>query len=178
MIVLETERLLFRDHKPGDLEPFCALQADAAFRRYVGGKPRTREASEEKFRSVFLPPVVDRKGLWAAVFKPEWRYIGYCGVYPHSGPTGPVPGEGVLAFYLDKEYWGRGLATEAGRAFVDFGFATLKLSRIVATVDVENGASIRIVQKLGFRWCGMERHGSRSINEYELVSPVRRGPAP
>lgn len=42
MIVLETERLLFRDHGPEDLERFCAMEADPEVRRFVNGRPRTR----------------------------------------------------------------------------------------------------------------------------------------
>ena len=100
MVVLQTARLLFRDHELEDLEPFCAMEADPEFRRFVGGKPRTRAAAEEKFRRLYLPAVRNRMGLWATVFKPEGRYIGYCGVYPHFGPAGPIPGEGALAFFL------------------------------------------------------------------------------
>lgn len=74
MIVLETERLLFRDHELGDLEPYCAMEADPEVRRYVGGAPRSHEAAEERFRSVFLRPVADRMALWATVYKPEGAY--------------------------------------------------------------------------------------------------------
>lgn len=42
MIVLEAERLLFRDHGPEDLELFCAMEADPEVRRFVGGRPRAR----------------------------------------------------------------------------------------------------------------------------------------
>ena len=49
MVVLESERLLFRPHEAADLEAFCAMEADAEVRRYVGGAPRTREAAEERF---------------------------------------------------------------------------------------------------------------------------------
>jgi RimJ/RimL family protein N-acetyltransferase len=49
VVVLESERLLFRPHEAADLEAFCAMEADAEVRRYVGGAPRTREAAEERF---------------------------------------------------------------------------------------------------------------------------------
>ena len=41
MFTLESERLLFREHKPGDLDAYCAMEADPEVRRYVGGAPRT-----------------------------------------------------------------------------------------------------------------------------------------
>jgi RimJ/RimL family protein N-acetyltransferase len=118
-VILETQRLLFRDHEPQDLEPFCAMEADPEVRRYVGGAPRPRQRAEAKFHEVYLQPVPDRMALWATVYKPQGCYIGYCGVYPHFDKDNtPIPGEGVLAFYLERSYWGKGLATEAGRAFL------------------------------------------------------------
>jgi len=172
MIALETQRLLFRDHAPADLEPFCALETDPEVRRFVGGTPRTRERAEEKFQA-FLKPVQDRLGLWATVYKPDDSYIGYCGVYPHFGLKGPIPLEGALGYTLARRYWGRGLATEAAEAFVDFGFDELGLQRIVAMVEVGNGASVRVLEKLGFVIASHEA-GPRSFYHFELSRPVGR----
>jgi hypothetical protein len=55
-----------------------------------------------------------------------------------------------LAYYIARPYWGRGLATEAACAFVDFGFAQLKLPRITATAEKGHRASERILESLGF----------------------------
>jgi [ribosomal protein S5]-alanine N-acetyltransferase len=174
MIVLETNRLLFRDHAPEDLEPYCAMESDPEVRKFVGGKPRTREAAEQKFRTVSMPSESDRLGMWATVLKPEGSYIGRCGVYTHIGPGGPVAGEGVLAFYLARAYWGRGLATEAGRAFVEFGFGELGLLRVVATAQVGNDASVRVLHKLGFTWVQRDEGEARSYDKFELRNPATR----
>ena len=167
MIVLESERLLFRDHEPADLDAYCAMEADPEVRRYVGGAPRTREAAERKFAARPPRPESNRLWMWATVYKPEGVYIGRCGVYPHFG----VPGEGSLAFYLARAYWGSGLATEAGRAFVSFGFEELHLSRIVTAVEVGNDASVRVLQKLGFALVRTEKGDARSFYHFELLSP-------
>jgi [ribosomal protein S5]-alanine N-acetyltransferase len=169
MIVLETERLIFRDHEPVDLEPYCAMEADPEVRRYVGGLPRTRSAAEQKFRTVYLPAGPDRMRLRATVFKPDGSYIGYCGIYPHFADGAPIRGEGMLAFYLARAYWGRGLATEAGRAFIALGFDDWKLSRIVSSVEVGNDASMRVLAKLGFRWFEDESVNGRSFRKFELA---------
>jgi [ribosomal protein S5]-alanine N-acetyltransferase len=175
MIVLESERLLFRDHKPGDLDAYCEMDADPEVRRYVGGYPRPREAAERKFSGALRRAESDRLWMWATVYKPEARYIGRCGVYPHFGPRGPIPGEGSLAFYLARAYWGRGLATEAGRAFVDFGFNQLGLSRIVTAVQTGNDASVRVLEKLGFALVRTETGEFRSFYHFELLSnDIRR----
>jgi len=158
MTLFETERLLFRDHTIADLEPFCAMEADAEFRRYVGGRPRSHEEAEEKFRRVYLRPIRNCRGLWATVYKPDDRYIGYCGVY----------GEGVLAYYLAREYWGRGLATEAAAAFVRFAFDELRLPRLVTSVEVGNTRSVRVLEKLGFAWVRREDGDPRSFDHFAL----------
>jgi [ribosomal protein S5]-alanine N-acetyltransferase len=147
MIRLETERLLFRDHEPADLEPFCEMESDAAYRRPQKVHPRAE--LERSFREAWLPP--KPMGLLATVYKPDGLYIGRCGLYPLRTEEGEVvPGEAQLAFYLARPYWGRGLATEAGRAFVRYGFAELGLSRIEAGANAANAASNRVIQKLGF----------------------------
>src|SRR6202167_4097523 len=127
MFLAESERLLFREHQPGDMEAYCALEADLEVRRYVGGAPRPHEVAARKFRNTFLKNASRKLALRAKVFKPEGRYIGYSGLYPNFRPDGSVPGEAVLAFCFAREYWGRELATEAGRTFVDFAFDKLRL---------------------------------------------------
>ena len=167
MFILESERLLFREHQPGDLDAYCAMEADPEVRRYVGGAPRTRPEAERKFREAHLKHAAARLALRATIYKPEGRYIGYCGLYPNFQPGGALPGEAVLALYLTREYWGRGLATEAGRAFVEYGFRELRLARIVASSQIENIASIRVLEKLGFALKETEP-GARSFHKFEL----------
>lgn len=172
MIVLETERLLFRKHLPEDREPFCMLEADPDVRRFAGGEPRTREAARRRFDQSLLRPGASRLRLWATIFKEDRRYIGYCGVYPYFRPAGPpITKEGALGFTLAREYWNRGLATEAARAFVAFGLNELRLRRIVASVEVGNAASVHVLEKLGFRLWRLERSGSRSFYHLEIRNP-------
>jgi RimJ/RimL family protein N-acetyltransferase len=171
VIVLESERLLFRSHEAADLEAFCAMEADPEVRRYVGGTPRTREMAEQRFRERAIHPIEDRLAMWATVLKADGSYVGRCGLYPHLSDGARVAREAVLGFYIAREFWGRGLANEAGRAFVDFGFDELKLTRIVTSVQVENAASIRVLEKLGFVVTGHET-GPRSFYHLELVRGV------
>lgn len=87
---------------PGDLEAYIAMEQNPDFRRYVGGRPRTREEAEQKFKEG-LKPVKNRLSMWAAVFKAEGKYIGRCGIYPHFGKNGEaIPGEASLGLYIAK----------------------------------------------------------------------------
>src|SRR5205823_6758725 len=169
MIILETERLLFRHHEEADLDDYCEMMADPEFRRLSGGLPLPREEAEKSFRNVLVPKPM---GLLATVFKPEGRYIGRCGLYPHRDDDNEViPGEAVLAYYLARPYWGRGLATEAGRAFVEYGFTKLGLACIVAGANAANLASNRVLVKLGFVWVRSGEGGGNAWHDYELRNP-------
>src|SRR5215475_8979377 len=90
MHVLETERLLFRDHEDADMEPYCEMESDVEYRAPQRVHPR--EELERSFREGWLPP--KPMGLLATIYKPEGRYIGRCGLYPCRGDDGEViPGE-------------------------------------------------------------------------------------
>ena len=70
-----------------------------------------------------------------------------------------------LGYWLSRDYWGFGFATEAATALVDYGIAEGKLATIVATYFVGNDTSARILSKLGFETSGNGKVFSRSRNE-------------
>jgi hypothetical protein len=73
-----------------------------------------------------------------------------------------------LPWIFSKEYWNRGLATEAARAVVEHGFARLALPRIVAVAEPPNGASFRVMQKLGMTLQGSAHYYDRDLTMYAL----------
>lgn len=170
-IILESERLLFRPHQPTDLDDFCAMEMDPDVRRFVGGHPRTRENAEKRFPRR-QAEAGTRLAVWATILKSEQQYIGRCGLYPHIDANGEtVAGEASLSFYIATPYWGQGFATEAGRAFVQFGFGELGLHRIVTSVEQGNDASMRVLQKLGFSVAEIEK-GPRTFYHFVLRKPT------
>jgi RimJ/RimL family protein N-acetyltransferase len=176
MIILESKRILFRQHEMEDLEDFCAMEMDADVRRYAGGHPRSREDAEQRFRTGALMPVSNRLSVWAAILKPDGPYIGRSGLYPHFNAAGEtVTGEAALSFYIARAFWGKGLATEAALAFVEFGWEELHLARIVATVQAGNDASVRVLKKAGFAWVATEQ-GSRTFLKFAIGKPMAGSP--
>ena len=167
-IFLESERLTFLPHKEEDCEPFILLQMDSDFRRYVGGKPRTRENAERRFYSDYLPKPKDDFALWARELKKTGEYIGYCGIYPNFSETGIIENEGTLAFYLAKEHWGKKFATEVGFRFLDWTFNEKMLHKVVADIEEGNIASQRVLEKLGFQFVSREGIGRVFLN-YEIL---------
>ncbi len=80
-----------------------------------------------------------------------------------GGSIGLHPGEDVhrrtaeLGYWIAEPFWGRGIATEAVRAFVAHGFETLPLDRIYASAYANNAASVRVLEKCGFQFEGRMR---------------------
>lgn len=76
------------------------------------------------------------------------KIIGWCGL----GPLQFSPSEIELYYGLSVDHWGRGLATEAAKALLDYGFYTIGLDTIVAVVKPDNLASKKVIEKLGMRY--------------------------
>jgi [ribosomal protein S5]-alanine N-acetyltransferase len=169
MIILETARLIFRDHEPSDLEPYCAMESDQVYRAHQPVHPR--HELERSFRETWLRR--KEMGLLATVFKPDQQYVGRMGLYAFRTDEGVVvPGEATLAFYLARPYWGRGLATEAGHAFVERGFRDLGLKKIHAGMNAANKGSQRVIEKLGFSLVRSGGDATTQWHDYELVHPA------
>jgi RimJ/RimL family protein N-acetyltransferase len=143
MILLETERLLFRRHIAADEDSFVQIHADPEFRRYIGGLSWPVEKARDRFRRHYLGKPKAAYGLWATILKEEDKYIGSCGLRA-SGR------DAYLGYHISRSDWRKGFATEAAKAFLDLAFNSLQLQRVMADVEEGNVASERILQKFGF----------------------------
>jgi len=151
---VETARLLLRPWQPGDLERLVRLYADPQVARYVSrdGQPIPRERSVPAFEH--FVEQWERKGYgpWAAVDKHSGRWLGEIGL--NELPDFPGPHKVEVGWELDPSVWGRGLATEGGRAAVRYGFQVVGLERIVSATVPANVASRRVMEKCGLTFQG------------------------
>lgn len=151
---LVTDRLLLRGWRDDDLEELAAIFADPEVMRYLGGRvPQTREQSRQdldRFRSHWV-----RWGFghWAVEERESGRLLGRIGLLRHDD-WHIAPGDVEVGWILGSFAWGRGFATEGGRAALQFGFVDRDLARIVSITQPENGASVHVMQKLGLRATG------------------------
>lgn len=144
--ILETERLLLREFVLDDVENFFRMVSDPDVTRHTGDGAKTIEEARKGLEErVFQDYQKHGYGRWAAVFKPAGVVIGFAGL-KYLDDVGEVD----LGYRFFKENWGKGLATEAARAVVAYGFDTLYLQRIIGIADIENLASIRVLEKAGF----------------------------
>jgi ribosomal-protein-alanine N-acetyltransferase len=153
-VQLTTERLHLRPFTLADHRAIHAVYADAEVMRYVGhGAHRTMAETASALRT--YGDVLTRRGFsFLAVCEREGgEIVGDGGLHPLAG-AGP---DVELGFTLARDAWGRGYATELGRALVDHAFDDLGLPRVVAQVEPANDGSRRVLEKLG-----MEERGTRT----------------
>jgi len=145
--VIDTGRLLLRRFQADDLEAFYQLCSRPEIIRYAQAAPiASREAAREFMQAApFYDYATYGYGRLACVWKPTGAVIGFSGV-----KYVPEIAENELGYRFLEEYWGQGLATEAGRASIEFARSVLRLKRLVAMVHPANVASARVVTKLGF----------------------------
>lgn len=146
---LATERLILRDFQSSDREAVYTYSSDAEAVRHMDFGPDTPEDSKQYIsKLISWQEEKPRKYYDLAVcLKSENAAIGSCGIHVDHFESQ----EGELGYILIRRYWRQGYATEAAGKMLDFGFNQLGLHRIYATTDIENLASIRVLEKLGMR---------------------------
>ncbi|HXY01703.1 MAG TPA: GNAT family N-acetyltransferase [Candidatus Limnocylindrales bacterium] len=150
--VLETPRLLMRGHRPDDLEFGAALWSNPDVVRYVGGKPLTQEEVWARMLRYVGHWAWMGYGLWIVEEKTSRQFIGEVGFANHKRDTQPsFIGEPELGWVLAPSFQGKGYATEAVRTAMVWGSRHFGPQRTVCMIHPENGASLRVAEKCGFR---------------------------
>jgi RimJ/RimL family protein N-acetyltransferase len=149
---LTTERLVLRPFVLSDLDELAVIHAEESFWWYP-----LRSGMSKKETAGFLERVTARYdsdgfGIEALLDRASGTMIGWAGLaVPHFLPE-ILPAVEV-GWRLASAWRGRGLATEAGAAAVEFAFTTGGLERIVSIYEPENVASGRVMEHLGFTHC-------------------------
>ncbi|HEX7174274.1 MAG TPA: GNAT family N-acetyltransferase [Pyrinomonadaceae bacterium] len=162
---IETERLLLRAFTPADFEAFAAMRADAEVMRFIGMPvgPHTREQARAWQERNTRRWQDNGFGMWAVVEKATGELAGWCGL-SRLDETQEVE----VGYGLARRAWGRGLATEAARASLRYGFERMGLTRLVAVVNPANHASRHVIEKLGLRYVKDAYHYGADLNYFEI----------
>jgi RimJ/RimL family protein N-acetyltransferase len=144
---LRTERLLLRQWRDEDLEPFAELNADPETMRYFPAPP-SREESDALAERAGRQIEAEGWGLWAVEVADGASFIGFVGLGRASFEEHFTPAVEV-GWRLAREHWGHGYATEAGRGALAYGFEELGLEEIVSFTSRLNEPSWRVMERLG-----------------------------
>ncbi len=147
---LTTDRLLIEPLAMKHWQAYAASWADPRMTQYISPEPRSRQESWMKF--------MQGAGMWPVL---GYGYLAFCdrlsGAYLGLGGLGQfergIPGlvgHVEAGWALGHDAWGKGYATEAMTAILDWADANLSASEIRCIIDIQNTASMRVGAKLGF----------------------------
>jgi RimJ/RimL family protein N-acetyltransferase len=146
-VALPTSRLLLRPWRDEDIEGFAELSADPAVVEYL--LPLADRAAVEAWAARARTHWEEHGfGQWVVEISGEASFIGVVGLGIVSFEAPFTPAVDV-AWRLARPHWGRGYATEAARAALDYGFGELGLREIVALTVTANWRSRRVMERLG-----------------------------
>lgn len=167
-VVIETDRLRIRLPREQDAATYFEIHSDPDVMRWLGG-PTPSSVEEEAERIVRNRAMHEELGftMWAVEEKDSGAVVGVAGIFRVEN-VGP---EIEVAYHFRKDRWGRGYATEAARACLDYGFETVGLERIVGLVAPENVASARVLEKCGMTREGTAHHYGMDLVVYALSAP-------
>lgn len=154
--LIETDRLILRPPAPDDLQWVLESINTPAVMRYLGGAIRSQAQVEDSFAAdlaAFSNGGYRRWTIWRR--DPEGRggcRIGRCGLFHVYTPSAPpaLQGQREIGWTLAEPFWGKGYATEAARAVLEYAFGALQLGVVYAQTSDSNGPSTRMMQRLGF----------------------------
>lgn len=153
-IRINTEHLLLRPFCESDSEAMYRIQSNPEMVKYTPDEPwNSIDNANEFIKLTQWLYELDHhtfRHFFAIIEKESENLIGYCGV----GGIEYDRTENEVFYAIEKEYWGKGYATEVGKAMLEYGFIQLGLPKIIAAVHAENSASIRVVEKIGLKRIG------------------------
>lgn len=143
---IETSRLILRPFESGDVEVAFTWFGDPVVMRFTPTGPDTSiEQTKARLANYQEHQTVHGFSKWIILDRRLGRAIG------DSGLLEQEHGWIDLGFRLAQPYWGKGLATEAASGWVRAAFDDFHIDRLTAFVHPGNVASIRVLEKLGFR---------------------------
>ena len=104
-------------------------------------------------------------GRWAVILKENGAFCGWCGL-----KYTPAQDEYDIGFRLLKDYWNKGIATEAAKACIEYGFTKLNIKRIVGRAMADNQASVRVLEKIGLKYLTTYNFEGEAGVIYEILN--------
>jgi ribosomal-protein-alanine N-acetyltransferase len=160
---LETERLVLREIVPADAEDLFRIFSDEETMRYWSSRPYTSVDQAHRLIKNLAEAAFAGVGIhWAITLRGDERMIGKCGYNEWR----KAHRRGDISYIVAREHWGKGIVSEALGAMLDYGFDHMYLHSVEAGVTPGNDASMRLLQRLGFRLEGHLRESFLAENGF------------
>ena len=144
-MLLETNRLIIEFFNTNDISDWAKIERDADVRRFVDGKVLSIDKAGEYIQMNIRQYQTHGYGRYAVRLKQNRTLIGMCGFLNET--------YGIdFGYRYSKDSWGKGLGFEAAKDVLEYGFSELGLEKVVGLTAEQNYGSIRILEKLGFKF--------------------------
>jgi RimJ/RimL family protein N-acetyltransferase len=164
--VLETKRLKLRAPRRGDVKAVAMLANDRRIAENTARVPHPYGVDDAK---QWLEAVnVNEQETAFLITLADDTPIGACGFAYLRDTATPEVG-----YWLGAAYWGKGYATEALRAVIDYAFTDCAHEALQAGARVTNPASRRVLEKCGFQWTGVGLYRIRALNSSAPIDRFR-----
>ena len=158
----ETERLYFRPFFFTDVDDFHALASDPENLQFIFPTQASIEESQYALANYFMKSPL---GIWAICDQNDKKMIGAI----KFEKLDEIKSEAELGYFLRKDFWGKGLMTEAVKELVNLSFEKFQLKELKIVTHVENIGSQKVALKAGFRlfrqFKGSDRY-TRKMRDY------------
>lgn len=151
LIFLQTERFIIRQWTIEDATALWKIMSDSRVHRYTGDTPWTLERTREYIRFMMDQDFHTLELFHGAcILKSEQALIGFTGLNPY------LTKQPEIEWQFGVPFWGKGYATEIGKAVIASAFATTDLEATYGIVNPRNKASMRVMEKIGMACLGLK----------------------
>jgi len=145
---LETDRLILRDWRGGDIVRFAEVTNTPAVMRHLGGVMDATKVALFEERVIGFQQRLGHT-FWVVERKVDGAMLGFCGLKVIDAPGAIFPGEMEIGWRFREDSWGQGYAKEAAAASLEAGFDRFDAGAIFAITNIENSASWGLMRRLG-----------------------------
>ncbi len=171
-LIITTERLILRQLLPSDAEAMFEMDHNPEVHKYLWNKPtETLDETKEIIEYVRKQYLDNGIGRFAVVLKDTNEFIGWAGIKFITEPENGQVNFYDFGYRLNEKFWGKGYATEASYAWLDYGYNQMNIKIMNAYAQSANGASNHILQKIGMTLKEQYLSDGVQWNWYEMHAP-------
>jgi ribosomal-protein-alanine N-acetyltransferase len=160
---IDSTRIYIREFQESDYQSLASIVSSPIVMKYSSSGCLNIEQTKNKIQEIRNCYKKHGYGKWAVIHRDSNTMIGYCGI--EKDLINGVE-ECELGFRFGESDWGKGFATEAAKAALDYGLNILGIERIVAIVDKDNLPSKRVLEKIGMKHYLDTTYDGKLVHEY------------
>ncbi|KQO31661.1 GNAT family acetyltransferase [Flavobacterium sp. Leaf82] len=169
---IETDRLILRELLLSDVEGMFELDSNPNVHLFLGNKPvKDIQESLDQIKNIQQQYKDLGIGRWAVILKETNEFLGWSGIKFITNEINNHKDFYEIGYRFIEKHWGKGYATEAGKAFIDYAFNVMKIEAVYAYADAGNENSRRILEKLGLRYVNSFEYEEELEVWYQLKNP-------